>query len=53
MVRIVIVGGGFCGALAAKALDKNKDVELILVDKKDYFEFKPSIHKVIFKIFFM
>jgi len=45
-MKIVILGGGFCGALAAKLLDKKAEVTLI--DKKDYFEYTPSIHKVIF-----
>ncbi|MEM3154837.1 MAG: FAD-dependent oxidoreductase [Candidatus Woesearchaeota archaeon] len=47
-MKVVILGGGFCGALVAKILDKRKDAEVILIDKKDYFEFTPSIHKVIF-----
>ena len=45
-MKVVILGGGFCGALAAKLLDKKHEV--VLIDKKDYFEFTPSIHKVIF-----
>jgi len=45
-MKIVILGGGFCGALAAKLLDKKHEV--VLIDKKDYFEYTPSIHKVIF-----
>jgi len=45
-MKIVILGGGFCGALAARLLDKKHDV--VLVDKKDYFEYTPAIHKVIF-----
>ncbi len=47
-MKLVILGGGFCGALVAKLLDKRKDIELTLIDKKDYFEYTPSIHKVIF-----
>jgi NADH dehydrogenase FAD-containing subunit len=45
-MKVVILGGGFCGALAAKLLDKK--AEVVLIDKKDYFEYTPSIHKVIF-----
>ncbi len=45
-MKIVILGGGFCGALAARLLDKKHEV--VLIDKKDYFEYTPSIHKVIF-----
>lgn len=47
-MKVVIVGGGFCGARAAMLLEKNTDWEITLIDKKTYFEFTPSIHKVIF-----
>jgi NADH dehydrogenase FAD-containing subunit len=45
MKKLVIIGGGFAGSLIAKKLE-NK-FETILIDKKDYFEFTPSILKVI------
>ncbi|MEM3126784.1 MAG: FAD-dependent oxidoreductase [Candidatus Woesearchaeota archaeon] len=49
-MRIAIVGGGFCGAKCAKILEKNlKDAEILLFDKKDYFYYTPSIHKIITK----
>ena len=48
-MKIIILGGGFCGTLVARNLEKKlPDAEIILIDKKDYFEFSPSIHKVIF-----
>ncbi|HLF54926.1 MAG TPA: FAD-dependent oxidoreductase, partial [Candidatus Nanoarchaeia archaeon] len=47
-MRVLILGGGFCGALLARILDKRKDLDVALFDKKDYFEYTPSIHKVIF-----
>jgi NADH dehydrogenase FAD-containing subunit len=47
-MKVVIIGGGFCGARAAMLLEKKTDWEIVLVDKKTYFEFTPSIHKVIF-----
>lgn len=47
-MRVVILGGGFCGAMAARLLEQKTDWEVFLVDKKTYFEFTPSIHKVIF-----
>ena len=47
-MKLVILGGGFCGAFLAKLLDKRKDIEIILIDKKDYFEYTPSVHKLIF-----
>jgi NADH dehydrogenase FAD-containing subunit len=47
-MKLVILGGGFCGALVARLLDRRKDVDVVLIDKKSYFEYTPSIHKVIF-----
>jgi NADH dehydrogenase FAD-containing subunit len=47
-MKLVILGGGFCGALIARKLDKRKEIEITLIDKKTYFEYTPSIHKVIF-----
>ena len=44
-MKILIIGGGFCGSYCAKKLEKNFDVTLI--DPKEYFEFTPSIPHVI------
>lgn len=44
MVRVVVVGGGFTGALAAKLLEKKHDV--VLIDKKSFFGYIPSAHKL-------
>jgi len=41
MKKVVIIGGGFAGAVAARNLERDFDVTLI--DTKDYFEFTPSI----------
>ena len=41
MKKVVIIGGGFAGALAARKLEDSFAVTLI--DAKDYFEFTPSI----------
>jgi len=48
-MKVIIVGGGFCGALVAKKLEKNKDIELTLLDKKQYFEYRPGLPKLIRK----
>src|SRR3989344_6506176 len=45
MKKLVILGGGFAGAKIAKALE-NK-FETTLIDRKDYFEFTPSILRAI------
>jgi len=39
--RVVVVGGGFSGALTAQLLEA--DFEVTLVDNKNYFEFTPSV----------
>ncbi|MFH1916635.1 MAG: FAD-dependent oxidoreductase [Nanoarchaeota archaeon] len=41
--RVLVIGGGFCGLIAAKHLEKQFSVTLI--DPKDYFEYTPSILK--------
>ncbi|WP_455279663.1 NAD(P)/FAD-dependent oxidoreductase, partial [[Eubacterium] cellulosolvens] len=46
-MKLVILGGGFCGTIIAKKLDKRQNVDVILIDKKSYYEYTPSIHKLI------
>lgn len=47
--KVVIVGGGFAGRSALRYLRRHKDkddtddIEITLIDKKEYFEFIPSI----------
>jgi NADH dehydrogenase len=43
--RVVIVGGGFGGLEAAKALD-GADVEAVLVDRANYHLFQPLLYQV-------
>jgi NADH:ubiquinone reductase (H+-translocating) len=49
-VRVVVVGGGFGGLYAAVALDKaighHPDLELVVVDKNNYFLFPPLLPSV-------
>ncbi len=47
MPKVVVVGGGFCGLVAAKRLLR-KGFEVVLVDPKADFEFTPSVYKAIF-----
>jgi NADH:ubiquinone reductase (H+-translocating) len=44
--RVVIVGGGFAGLYAARSLGKEKDVEVLLVDRRNYHLFQPLLYQV-------
>ncbi|HMP79988.1 MAG TPA: NAD(P)/FAD-dependent oxidoreductase [Pirellulaceae bacterium] len=50
MKRIVILGGGFGGLYAAVELDRilkrRKDLEVILVNRENFFLFTPMLHEV-------
>jgi NADH dehydrogenase FAD-containing subunit len=46
-MKVVILGGGFCGAVIAKKLNRYKELEVTLFDTKDYFEYSPSIWKLL------
>lgn len=46
-MKVAIVGGGFCGAIIAKALDAVKDISVVLIDKNPFFEYNPSAYKVL------
>ena len=43
--RVLILGGGFAGIGAARALAKS-DAEVVLVDKHDYHTFQPLLYQV-------
>jgi NADH:ubiquinone reductase (H+-translocating) len=43
--QLVIIGGGISGSTIAKAL-KNKDIDIILIDKANYTLFQPLLKKV-------
>ena len=43
--RIIIVGGGFAGISLAKKL-RNKNVQVVLVDKHNYHTFQPLLYQV-------
>lgn len=47
MKKIIVIGGGFAGALTAKKLEKKKDFKVTLIDTKNYFEFTPGILRTI------
>lgn len=43
--RVVIIGGGFGGIQIAKMF-KNKDVQVVIVDKNNYHTFQPLMYQV-------
>ncbi|WP_293892868.1 NAD(P)/FAD-dependent oxidoreductase [Flavobacterium sp.] len=43
--RVVIVGGGFGGIALSKKL-RNKDVQVVLIDKHNYHTFQPLLYQV-------
>ena len=43
--RVLIVGGGFAGIAAARAL-KRADVEITLVDRRNHHIFQPLLYQV-------
>ncbi|MBN1872076.1 MAG: FAD-dependent oxidoreductase [Candidatus Omnitrophica bacterium] len=48
MQKVLIIGGGFAGLSAAVKLGSfNKDLDITVVDGKDYFEFLPMLPDVI------
>lgn len=44
--RVVIVGGGFGGLNAAKILAGRKDVEVLLLDRRNHHLFQPLLYQV-------
>lgn len=44
--RVVIVGGGFAGINAAKVLGRSSDIEIILIDRRNYHLFQPLLYQV-------
>ena len=49
VTRVVVVGGGFAGVFAAKALQrvaKNTPLEIELISERNYFVFQPLLPEV-------
>ena len=44
--KVVIVGGGFTGLNTARMLSNRKDVEVTLIDRKNYHLFQPLLYQV-------
>jgi NADH:ubiquinone reductase (H+-translocating) len=43
--RVVIIGGGFAGIAAARAL-KRSDAEVVLIDRRNHHIFQPLLYQV-------
>jgi NADH:ubiquinone reductase (H+-translocating) len=43
--RVVIIGAGFAGLSIAKKL-KNKNLQVVLIDKHNYHNFQPLLYQV-------
>ena len=46
-MKVLVAGGGFCGSMVAKRLDSKPDINVTLIDEKKYFEYYPSLPKLI------
>jgi NADH dehydrogenase FAD-containing subunit len=46
-MKVIILGGGFCGAMIAKKLDRQEELDVTLIDTKEYFEYTPSLWKLL------
>jgi NADH dehydrogenase FAD-containing subunit len=46
-MKIIIIGGGFCGSTLSLYLDQDTTIDTILIDKKPYFEYTPSLPKLL------
>lgn len=45
-MKVIIVGGGFAGLRLARSLSKQKNVEILLIDKNNYHQFQPLFYQV-------
>lgn len=46
MKKLIIVGAGFAGLSAAKILGKRKDLQITVIDKRNYHLFQPLLYQV-------
>src|SRR5207247_5090861 len=44
--RVVVVGGGFGGLQAVNKLRKHEDVEITLIDRRNFHLFQPLVYQV-------
>ncbi|MDD5729997.1 MAG: NAD(P)/FAD-dependent oxidoreductase [Candidatus Omnitrophica bacterium] len=46
MKKILVLGSGFAGVNAVKALCRNKDLEITIIDERNYHLFQPLLYQV-------
>ena len=46
MKKVIVIGGGFAGLSVAKALKKEKDLEILLLDRTNHHLFQPLLYQV-------
>src|SRR5215468_8847294 len=46
MKRVLIVGGGFAGYNAAKVFGRAREVDVTLIDRRNYYLFQPLLYQV-------
>jgi NADH dehydrogenase len=46
MKRVIVVGGGFGGLNAAKALSRARDLEVLVLDRRNHHLFQPLLYQV-------
>jgi NADH dehydrogenase len=44
--RVVIIGGGFAGLNAAKRLGRSRELDITLIDRRNYHLFQPLLYQV-------
>ncbi|MBS1745912.1 MAG: NAD(P)/FAD-dependent oxidoreductase [Bacteroidetes bacterium] len=45
-MRVIIAGCGFAGLKLATTLEKEKDIEILMIDKNNYHQFQPLFYQV-------
>ncbi len=45
-MRVIIAGCGFAGLKLARSLSRQKDIEVLLIDKNNYHQFQPLFYQV-------
>ncbi len=46
-MKIVIIGGGFCGSILAKKLGREERFDTVLIDRKDEYQYYPALPELL------